>query len=160
LITGAIAVAGPEITVWAFVLLFAVFSSGSGLLEGIRAFRAEAAGPTTGRLLIALLDIAAGVVALIWPGITVLVLVLWIAARAVLTRATELVLAFGPDRGRSRVWLALTGLLGIVFGIVLFTSPITLAQIYGFFSLITVVSLFATAIDLRPSPQGKLHAAA
>ncbi|WP_127501091.1 HdeD family acid-resistance protein [Actinoplanes solisilvae] len=130
----------------------------------MRAFRSEAAGPVVGRLLIGVLDVAAGVVALLWPGITALVLVLWIVAWAVISGVTELALAFGPDRGRSRVWLALTGLLGIVFGLVLFASPnigaITLAQIYGFFNLITAVSLFATAIDLRATAPGKLHAAA
>ncbi|WP_127501092.1 DUF308 domain-containing protein [Actinoplanes solisilvae] len=34
LVTGVIAVIWPEITVGAFVLLFAIFSIGSGVLEG------------------------------------------------------------------------------------------------------------------------------
>ncbi|HET6479442.1 MAG TPA: DUF308 domain-containing protein [Actinoplanes sp.] len=163
LVTGVIAVMWPDITVYAFVLLFAVFSIGSGILEGVRAFRSEAAGPTVGRLLLALLDVAAGVVALVWPGITALVLVLWIAAWAVVTGVTEVVLAFGSDRsGRNRVWLVLTGLLGVAFGLVLFAKPdigaVTLAQIYGFFSIVVAVSLFAAAIDLRSTATGKVHA--
>ena len=46
----------------------------------MRAFSSKRAGPVAGHLLLAVLSIAAGVVALVWPGITALVLVLRIAA--------------------------------------------------------------------------------
>ncbi|XVU28667.1 HdeD family acid-resistance protein [Actinoplanes sp. CA-054009] len=164
LATGVIAVVWPQITVAAFVILFAVFAIGSGLLEAVRAFRSEAAGALAGRLLLAVLDVAAGIVALTWPGITALVLVYWIAAWALVSGAAELFLALGRGHAPHRVWLAVTGLLGIVFGLVLFAQPdigaITLAQIYGFFSLITAVTLFATASEMRaPRPAHRLHTA-
>jgi uncharacterized membrane protein HdeD (DUF308 family) len=58
----------------------------AGILEAVRAFRSESAGPVVGRLLLAVLDVAAGVVALVRPGITALDLVLWVAAWAVARR--------------------------------------------------------------------------
>jgi uncharacterized membrane protein HdeD (DUF308 family) len=154
LVIGIIAIAWPEITVGAFVILFAFYAFLAGILEGVRAFRSEAAGPAIGRYLLAALDIAAGVVALAWPGITALVLVIWVAIWALVTGVMEIVLAFGHSRAAGeRALLGLTGVLSIAFAVVLFVRPdigaITLAQLYGFFSLVTGVSLLALAVNLR-----------
>jgi uncharacterized membrane protein HdeD (DUF308 family) len=47
-----------------------------------RAFGSRSAGPVFGHLLPALIDLAAGVVALVWPGPTAFVLVIIVAAWA------------------------------------------------------------------------------
>src|SRR5215475_9867948 len=80
---GVISVAWPNITVGAFVILFAVYAFLG--TDTARAFSSDRAGPVIGYLLLALLSVAAGVAALVWPGITALVLTIWVAAWALVT---------------------------------------------------------------------------
>ena len=76
LAVGVMALAWPGITVLALVVLFAVYAFMASGLEAMRAFGGRTAGPVLGHLLVGLIDLAAGVVALAWPGPTALVLVL------------------------------------------------------------------------------------
>jgi len=82
IVVGVIAVAWPSITVGAFVILFAVYAFLAAGMEAMRAFHSEAAGSVAGRLVLSLLNVAAGAVALVWPGITALALALLIAVWA------------------------------------------------------------------------------
>jgi len=62
-IVGIIAIAWPGVTILALVIPFAVYAFMSAGLEGARAFSSRTAGPVIGRLLLSLIDLAAGVVA-------------------------------------------------------------------------------------------------
>jgi uncharacterized membrane protein HdeD (DUF308 family) len=159
IVIGVIAVAWPSITVGAFVLLFAVYAFLAGLTEIARAFRSEAAGPVIGRLLLGALDIIAAIVAIAWPGITALVLVVWVAAWAFVTGVFEVGLAFRSTTNTGeRALLGLSGLVSVALGVVLFIRPdigaITLAQVYGLFSLFSGISLLVMAINLRHLTHG------
>jgi uncharacterized membrane protein HdeD (DUF308 family) len=150
IIVGVLAVAWPGITVNAFVLLFAIYAFLLAGTEAVRAFRSASAGPVVGWLLLALLDIVAGIVALTWPGITALALVTVVAVWAFVAGAVEIALAFraGVPAGQ-RALLSLTGLvsiaLGIVFGIRPDVGAVTLAQVYGLFSIVYGVSALVMA---------------
>ena len=82
-IVGIIAFAWPGVTVYALVILFAVYAFLDAGLQAARAFSSRTAGPVAGHLLLGLISLAAGVVALVWPGPTALVLVLVIGIWAV-----------------------------------------------------------------------------
>src|SRR5438309_6459312 len=71
---GIVSVAWPNITVGAFVILFAVYAFIAAGSDTARAFSSARAGPVAGYLFLALLSFAAGLVALLWPGLTALVL--------------------------------------------------------------------------------------
>jgi uncharacterized membrane protein HdeD (DUF308 family) len=73
---GIIAIAWPGVTVLALVILFAVYAFIDAGLQTMRAFALATAGPVIGHLMLALADLAAGVIALAWPGATALALVL------------------------------------------------------------------------------------
>ena len=75
-IVGIIAIAWPGVTVLALVILFAVYAFMDAGLQMARAFSSGSAGPVFGHLLLGLVDLAAGVIALVWPGPTAFVLVL------------------------------------------------------------------------------------
>ena len=75
-IVGIVALAWPSVTVLALVILFAIYAFMAAGLQAARAFSSRNAGPVFGHLLLGLVDLAAGVVALAWPGPTALVLVL------------------------------------------------------------------------------------
>lgn len=59
----------------------------------MRAFSSDRAGPVAGYVLLSVLSVAAGVVALAWPGITALVLTIWVAAWALVTGIVEVAMA-------------------------------------------------------------------
>ena len=140
LAVGVIALAWPQVTVLALVILFAVYAFMAGGLEAMRAFSSRSAGPVAGHLLLGLVDLAAGVVALAWPGPTALVLVLIVGSWAVAAGVLETAAAFvrGEPAG-TRALFILGGLVSMAFGVVLFAHPgagaLTLAVLFGLFNL-------------------------
>jgi len=154
IIVGIIALAWPNVTVYALVILFAVYAFINAGLEAMRAFSSRTAGPVFGYLLLALISLAAGVIALVWPGPTALVLVLVIGIWAVIGGFVEFFAAFqsGETAGTRAVFI-LGGLVSIAFGVVLFARPgvgaVTLALLFGLFSIIYGVSEIVMGVELR-----------
>jgi uncharacterized membrane protein HdeD (DUF308 family) len=157
-IVGIIAIAWPGVTILALVILFAVYAFIDAGLQAIRAFSSATAGPVFGRLLLALLDLAAGVIALVWPGTTVLVLVLIVAFWAFVGGFAEIFLAFsGGETAGTRALFIVGGLVSIAFGVVLFSRPdvgaVTLALLYGLFSLSYGFSQIVMGVQARRTGQ-------
>jgi len=141
LAVGIMALAWPGVTVLALVILFAVYAFIGAGLQAMRAFSSRSAGPVFGHLLLGLADVAAGVVALAWPGPTALVLVLIVGSWAVVAGLLQIFAAFraGEPAG-TRAMFILGGLVTTAFGVVLFAHPgvgaLTLAVLFGLFNLI------------------------
>ena len=154
LAVGVIALAWPSVTVLALVIVFAVYAFIAATLQAARAFSSRTSGPVIGHLLLGLADLAAGVVALAWPGPTALVLVLIVGVWAVIDGLVEFSAAFasGEPAGIRAVYI-LGGLITIAFGVVLCARPgigaITLALLFGLFSLIAGIWMLAQGIELR-----------
>jgi len=154
LAAGIIALAWPQVTVLALVILFAVYAFTAAGLEAMRAFSSASAGPGARHLLLGLADLAAGVIALAWPGPTALVLVLIVGSWAVIAGLVEITAAFpaGEPAG-TRALFILGGLASVAFGVVLFARPgigaITLALLFGLFNLIYGTSMLAQGVELR-----------
>jgi uncharacterized membrane protein HdeD (DUF308 family) len=154
IIVGIIALAWPGVTVYALVILFAVYAFIDAGLQAMRAFSSRSAGPVFGHLLLGLVDLAAGVIALVWPGPTALVLVLIIGIWAVIGGFAELFAAFqSGETAGTRALFILGGLVSIAFGVVLFARPgvgaVTLALLFGLFSIIYGVSQIVMGVELR-----------
>ena len=98
---GAVALAWPGVTVLALVVVFAVYAFIAAGLQALQAFSSRTAGPVFGHLLLGLVDLAAGIVALAWPGPTALVLVLVVASWAIVSGTLEIFAAFrsGEEAG-------------------------------------------------------------
>src|ERR1700741_3736417 len=96
-ITGIIALAWPSVTVLALVILFAVYAFMAAGLQAARAFSSREAGPVLGHLLLGLVDLAAGVVALVWPAPTAYVLVLIVGIWAFIGGIFEIAAAFQSE---------------------------------------------------------------
>ena len=154
LAVGIMALAWPGVTVLALVILFAVYAFTGAGLEATRAFSSRTAGPVFGHLLLGLVDLAAGVVALAWPGPTALVLVLIVGTWAVVAGVLQIFAAFraGEPAG-TRALFILGGLVTIAFGVVLFAHPgvgaLTLAVLFGLFNLIYGGWALVHGIELR-----------
>jgi uncharacterized membrane protein HdeD (DUF308 family) len=151
---GIVSVAWPDVTVGAFVILFAVYAFVAAVMDTMRAFSSRRAGPVAGYLLLALLSVVAGIAALVWPNITAFALVIWIAVWAVVTGVIEAVLAFrqGETAGERAMWAA-TGLISIALGVVLFIRPdigaLSLASVFGLFSIVYGTSALVLSFQAR-----------
>jgi uncharacterized membrane protein HdeD (DUF308 family) len=154
LAVGITALAWPQVTILALVIVFAVYAFMAAGLQAMRAFSSRAAGPVAGHLLLGLVDLAAGVVAVAWPGPTALVLVLIVGSWAVVGGVLEVFAAFraGEPAGM-RAMFILGGLVSVVFGVVLFARPgvgaITLALLFGLFNLISGTWMIVRGFELR-----------
>ncbi len=154
IIVGIIALAWPSVTILALVTLFAIYAFIDAGLQATRAFSSAKAGPVVGHLLLGLIDLAAGVVALAWPGPTALLLVLVVGIWAVTGGAFEIAAAFGAgESAGTRAMFILAGLVSIAFGVVLFSRPgvgaVALALLFGLFTIMFGVSLIVIGVELR-----------
>jgi uncharacterized membrane protein HdeD (DUF308 family) len=137
---GIVALIWPGITLLALVLLFAIYAFLDGVINLILAFTS----PTTDRrwLQVAqgLVGIALGVVAFLWPGVTLLALIFVIAAWAILGGILEITAAIQLRHALQREWLlALAGVLSIAFGILLVAFPgpgaVSVAWLLGIYAI-------------------------
>ena len=151
---GVIAIVWPGVTILALVILFAIAVFTDAVWQGSQAFSGDGAWPVIGHLLLGLLDIAAGVVALAWPGITAYVLTIWIGAWAFVTGIFEFALAFrAHETAGDRALFGLGGLLSVAFGVVLFARPrvgaVSLAEVFGLFSLAYGIWMLVTSLSVH-----------
>jgi uncharacterized membrane protein HdeD (DUF308 family) len=158
IVVGIIALAWPGVTILALVILFAVYAFIDAGLQAMRAFSSGSAGPVLGHLLLALIAVAAGVVAIVWPGPTALVLVLVVGIWAFVGGIAEIAAAFAAgESAGTRALFVLSGLVSVAFGVVLFARPgvgaVTLALLFGLFSLIYGVSQIVSGVQLRKTGQ-------
>jgi uncharacterized membrane protein HdeD (DUF308 family) len=165
---GLVSVIWPGVTLTAVVVLFAIYAFIDAGIQAARAFSSASAGPVFGHLLFGLLDLAAGVVALAWPGITTIALVLVIAVWAFATGFLEIAAAFGDGESAGlRAYLVLSGLVSIALGVVLSAGPdigaVTLALVFGLFAIVYGVSQLVLASQTRKAGgdlKAVLHSAA
>jgi uncharacterized membrane protein HdeD (DUF308 family) len=158
IIVGIIALAWPTVTVLALVYLFAIYAFVDAVLQGARAFSSRTAGPVFGHLFLAVIDVAAGVIALAWPGPTAFVLVLIVGIWAFVGGIFEIFAAFqSGETAGTRTLFILGGLISVLFGVVLFARPglgaVTLALLFGLFALIYGVSQIVMGIHVRQAGQ-------
>src|SRR5580692_11608001 len=117
-IVGIIAIAWPGVTILALVILFAVYAFMAAGLQAARAFSSRSAGPVFGHLLLGLIDLAAGVIALVWPAPTAFVLVIVVAAWALVGGFAEIVAGFSTgETAGTRAMFIIAGLVSAAFGV-------------------------------------------
>jgi uncharacterized membrane protein HdeD (DUF308 family) len=122
---GLCTLVAPGISLAALVLLYGAYAFTDGLLAIVSAVRRRGAGNRWGLLLVeGLVGIAAGVLTVIWPGITALVLLYLIAAWALVTGVLEIAAAIRLRKIISDEWLlALSGVASVAFAVVLMLFP-------------------------------------
>lgn len=154
LIVGILAIAWPHITLDVLVVLFAVVTFGGAIIQALRAIEARHASAVVGHVLVGLIGVAAGVIAVVWPGITLYVLVICVGVWAFVLGVLEVGLIFVAGESASeRLLFALGGLLAAAFGVVLLVRPdigaITLAELFGLFNLIFGISSLVMSANVK-----------
>lgn len=122
---GLVTLYWPGITMLSLVTLFAAYMLVDGAFAIASAIRAARRRERWIFLVLnGIVNIAAGVVALLWPGITVLAFVMIIAASSILSGAFMIVSAFRLNTDHGRIWLLLGGLVSLAFGVLLVLAPL------------------------------------
>lgn len=123
---GLAAILLPLVTIETLVLLFAAYMLVDGVFSIIAGVRAAARHERWGLLILeGLLDLLAGVVALVLPGLSVLVFILVLGIWSVFSGIVMAVAAFRLEGTHGRGWLFLAGLVSVIWGVLLYLSPIT-----------------------------------
>jgi uncharacterized membrane protein HdeD (DUF308 family) len=145
----------PEVSLLVLVLLFGAYAVVDGVFLLASAYRtAQRRERWWPQALQGVAGIAAGGIALAWPGIAALALVYLIAAWAFVTGVLEVFAAVRLRRVLTNEWiLALAGVLAIVFalGVAIFPSAGALAIVWviGAWAIIFGVLLMALSLRLR-----------
>lgn len=154
IIFGLIALIVPGATILSLVLFFSAYMLVDGIFGIVAAVRAAQRHERWGLLVLeGIVDIAIGVIALIWPGLTALAFVLMLAAWAIVSGALMLGAAIRLSKAYGRIWLAIGGLTSILFGILLVIAPVAglvvLTWWLGAYALIFGIALLVLGFKLR-----------
>jgi uncharacterized membrane protein HdeD (DUF308 family) len=141
---GLIALANPGATAAALVIVFAIWAfvdAGLAIAAAVR--RGKDGRPWGWFAFEAFVSIAAGIVALVYPAITMLALVVVVALRALFLGVLMIAYAIKGKDMPSR-WLRLiTGVVSVVFGILLFWRPLV-----GAMALVWTIGIYAVVFGM------------
>ena len=151
---GLIALIFPGATMLSLVLLFSAYMLVDGALTIAAAIRAARRHERWGLLLLeGVVNIVTGVLAFVWPGITLFVFVLLVAIWALISGSLLLASAFRLKADHGRWWLALGGIASIIYGALLLVAPligaIVLTWWLGAYALVFGIALLIAAFKLR-----------
>jgi uncharacterized membrane protein HdeD (DUF308 family) len=122
---GLLAFIWPGLTLVTLVLLYGAFALVDGVISLVAAFTGSAKPiPTWWLVVVGLLGIAAGIVTFAWPGITAILLVLFIGAWALVHGIFEIIGAIQLRKEIDNEWmLILGGALSVLFGRIVLIAP-------------------------------------
>ncbi|MGA4779344.1 HdeD family acid-resistance protein, partial [Cellulosimicrobium sp. AB352] len=153
---GIIALAWPDKTAAVVIWVIGIFAVVDGIVEIVEGIRRRGTGSGTALLVtMGVLSLAVGVVLLVWPGKTAIVLTwivgFWAVVYGLFQTVASLDLRKVPGSGWG--WGVVAGLLGIVFGLlVLFNVNAGLVSIVWLLALFAIVwgfMLIAFGVQIR-----------
>lgn len=159
---GVAAFIWPHITITVLVLLWGAYALVDGVFAIIAGIRSHAENKRWWLSLIeGLLGVALGLIAVIVPNITALVLLLLISAWAIVTGAFEIGAAIQLRKYITGEWLlALAGIASMLFGFALLINPnagaLAVVWLIGAYAIVFGILLMALGFRLR-SLMGAAH---
>jgi uncharacterized membrane protein HdeD (DUF308 family) len=136
---GLLAIVATKFVLDFLVYIFGFFAIISGIMNagvGISSEKTEL--PKWLLVVTGVLGILLGIFALLTPLIIAMTITMFIAAWALITGVSELGLAFSSKTAPHRALLALSGIIGLAFAIVLVLTPIL-----GAYALVIVLGIYA-----------------
>ncbi|MBB72537.1 MAG: hypothetical protein CMF50_09090 [Legionellales bacterium] len=155
IIFGIALVAYPSLSLMIMIAIFGAFVFLNGLFAGIYALWHRKSDPSWGSHLIeGVIGIIIGLLVWFWPGLTGLILLYIIAAWAIATGIMQLVSAISLRKIiRNAALLGVTGLLSLIFGVLVCVYPVTgavtIAWIIGIYAIIIGLLLVMCALSTR-----------
>jgi uncharacterized membrane protein HdeD (DUF308 family) len=157
IVFGVMAVLLPGITVVALAILFGAYALVNGVITMVAAFRRQQdAARRVAQVLAGLLGVAAGIVALVWPGITALALVVVVGAWALVTGALEI---WAATRIPGQWMPLVVGAVSMVVGLLILLRPgvgaVALALTVGVYAIAAGVLMLAESWHLHRELTGR-----
>jgi uncharacterized membrane protein HdeD (DUF308 family) len=158
IVIGVLALLSPGATIAVLVGIFAIYAFVDGVTNLFLGVSRRGHDRSWAHLFQGLVGIAAAVLTFMWPGVTLLALVFLIAAWAVTTGIFEIVAAIRLRRVISGEWLlVLSGVLSILFGLVVFAFPavgaLGIAWTLAVYAIASGVVLVVLGVRLRSHPR-------
>lgn len=158
---GIIALVSPRIALLTLVFLFGFYAILDGVVAVVMGVRArKSAAHWVWPVVQGVLSVIAGIVALVWPGVTALALLFVVAFWAIVMGVAEIAEAFTARRAGAHAWgwTLVAGIVNILFGLALLVWPATgilaLVWLVGLFALIGGVILVGWAFRIRAIAKG------
>ncbi|HET6944961.1 MAG TPA: HdeD family acid-resistance protein [Gaiellaceae bacterium] len=151
---GVVILVWPGISLFALTILFGAYSLATGVV-GLGAALSGAPKGQRGWLVVSsLLGIAVGVIVFVWPDISALALLYVIGAYAVALGIIAIAGAFYlPLDGGDTALMVLSGIVSILFGIVIFAKPgtgaLVVLALIAAFALVTGITEVIVAIGAK-----------
>jgi uncharacterized membrane protein HdeD (DUF308 family) len=151
---GVLAFIWPGLTLFTLVIFWGAFA----LVDGVLALAAAVMGgnpmPRWWLAIVGLAGVAVGILTFAWPGITALVLLIFIAAWAIVLGVFEIIGAIRLRKEMEGEWLLiLNGALSVLFGLVLLWRPgvgaLAVVWIIGAYAILLGVIYIVFALKLR-----------
>jgi len=163
-IFGILAFAWPGVTLVVLALFFGAYALIDGICALVAAYRGrEGIKPVWPLVLIGLLGVAAGIATFLWPEMTALALLMFIAVWALLIGIAQIAAAIRLRKEIDNEWmLGASGALSVLFGALMIASPgagaLAVAWIIGAYSmafglLLIVLSLRLKKVADRTAPR-------
>ena len=152
---GIIALVSPGIALLTLVWVFGIYAILDGIAAVALGIRTRGEPHWVWTIVQGVVSVLAGLVALVWPGVTALALLFLIAFWAILLGVGEIGGAFAARQRGSNAWgwTLAAGVLNIVFGVLLLIWPgsgiLTLVWLVGIFALAGGIALIVLAFRVR-----------
>jgi uncharacterized membrane protein HdeD (DUF308 family) len=139
IVFGVLAFIWPGITLVTLILFWGAFMLVDGVLALANAIMGGGMGSRWWLALVGLAGVAAGVMTFLWPGVTALVLLWFMASWAIVLGIFQIVGAIQLRKEIDNEWtLILSGVVSVLFGVILFVAPGA-----GALGLIWVIAAYA-----------------
>lgn len=144
----------PGVSLLTLILLYGAFALSDGIFALAAAITGRTPTPRWWLAVVGLLGIAAGTMTFLWPGLTAVVLQVFIACWAIAIGVFQIVGAIQLRKEVRDEWLLIAGgVLSIVFGLILLMQPrvgaLALLYVIGSYAVLYGVLLVGFSLRLR-----------
>jgi uncharacterized membrane protein HdeD (DUF308 family) len=155
IVFGILAFVWPGLTLLTLVIFYGAYALVDGVLSLVAAFTGGAKPvPTWWLIVVGLLGIGAGLVTFLYPGITALVLVVFIAVWSIAHGIFEIIGAIQLRKEIDNEWLLIVaGAMSVLFGVVILIWPgagaLALVWLIGAYAIVFGALMVGFAFRLR-----------
>jgi uncharacterized membrane protein HdeD (DUF308 family) len=144
----------PGATLLSFVLFFSAYMVVDGVVGIVAAVRAARQHQRWGLLILeGVVSVLVGVIAFMWPGLTVVFFVTLMAFWSLITGVLMIVAAFKLHAAYGRGWLIFSGIVSVLFGLALLIAPLVGAVVLtwwlGAYAMVFGIGLLVLAFKLK-----------
>jgi uncharacterized membrane protein HdeD (DUF308 family) len=142
---GLLALSWPELSVRLLLTIFGLYAIVEGAFSLVQTLASMAGGGRPGMALLeGVVSVAVGIAVFVWPGLTAVALLLFIAGRAVIIGVLEMFTIISHRREAEKGWLQfLGGLVSAAFGLYLILRPGD-----GALAFLWLIALYAIVVGI------------